>query len=84
MQGRGVIPAALLRGRSGSAIRARVVATRSTPFSVSARSAISALRIRPAASTGTPVALLIRPPGAPQTFSGSSSLGTKAEVARAV
>jgi hypothetical protein len=28
MQGRGVTPAALLRGRSGSAIRARVIATR--------------------------------------------------------
>ena len=84
IQGRGEIPNALLRGKSGSAMMARVVATRSTPFPVSTCSAISAFRIRPATTTGTPVALLIRPPMAPATFSGSASPGTKIEVVRGV
>ena len=55
MHGRFRSPAATFSGRSGSAMMALVMATRSTP-SASAASATSGSTLRPATSTGTPTA----------------------------
>ena len=55
MQGRAARPARAFAGRSGSAMIARVIATRSTPLATHA-SAIAGSTLRPATMTGTPTA----------------------------
>ena len=83
MQGRLRSPAATFSGRSGSAMMARVMATRSTPASRPA-SATSGSTLRPATSTGTPTACRRRAARSLKTPSGSSSPGTKYAVASRV
>ena len=75
MHGRGVWPAAAFAGRSGSAMIARVIATRSMP-SATAASAIAGSTLRPATTTGMPSASRKRRARSLKTPSGNWSPGT--------
>ncbi len=83
MQGRAARPPRAFAGRSGSAMIARVIATRSTPLATHA-SAIAGSTLRPATTTGTPSAARKRRARSLKTPSGCSSPGTKYAVDRRV